>query len=217
MPYQEALQEVACDCRLYPPHRYLPLPAGLSVKLGARQHRPDQREIQQQQAAAIAQEQRRQQLAEERRGRLPSRDARLSILQDEEEDVFWEDADPAPRSSSAPAATRLGGPAQPRRSHRENVGRREAAFRTADQHDTAVSVACAGEQPRFREEERQVLVGLVQQRINEYAARPVHPCSGAGTVTLKVCRPGSVKFTYFCLPFCQSLCMVEARARFGVA
>lgn len=169
------------------------LPAGLPLRLAARQHRPEQEELQQQQAAAIAEAQRQQEQAEERRRRLPSRDAGFSLLLDEEEEVFWEPAGPADGSSSLGAGSSRDGASrpsgQPRRSHKENVGRRELAFRAADQHDIAVSVACAGAQPLFREEERLVLTGLVQQRINDYAsaACPVHPCSGEGTVTLKVC------------------------------
>lgn len=167
--------------------------AALFLRLVPRQHRPSQAELQQQQqAAARAEEQRQQDLAAQRRRRAPSRAAAYSLLNDGEEEVFFENADQDGGSSSSaagPSSSSASRTRPPPRSHKENVARRELAFRAADQQDIATAVACAEAQAAFREEEQRLLAGLVQQRINEYAcsARPPHPCCGDGSVTVKVC------------------------------
>lgn len=106
---------------------------------------------------------------------------------DEEEDVFVDfgldgdvDGVPQPASSSQRQRPTASGQQQ-RRSHTENVRRREETWRTVDQHDIAVSVACAEELARYREEDVQLLVSATQQRVDACASCPPHPCPG-GTV-----------------------------------
>ena len=68
------------------------------MRLGPRQHRPEPAELQRQQAAYVAEQQRLRELAE-----APSRDAGFSLLLDEEEEVYWEPADPID-SGNVPSA-----------------------------------------------------------------------------------------------------------------
>lgn len=107
------------------------------------------------------------------------RTAVLSILLDEDSDVFLGDADfqdePRPASSSQQRST---GGQQPGRSHTENVRRREEAWRSCDQFDTAVSVACAEELARYAEEDVELAVSAVQRRVDALGSSPPHPCLG---------------------------------------
>lgn len=107
------------------------------------------------------------------------RTAALSILLDEDSDVFLGDADfqdePRPACSSQQRST---GGQQPGRSHTENVRRREEAWRSCDQFDTAVSVACAAELARYAEEDVELAVSAVQRRVDALGSTPPHPCLG---------------------------------------
>lgn len=109
----------------------------------------------------------------------------LSLLLDDDADIFADygadaafDSATQAASSSQQRSAPAGGQGQQRRSHTEIVRRREEACRAADRHDIAVSVACAEALAQYREEDVQLLVSAVQQRIDACGSCPPHPCAG---------------------------------------
>ena len=114
-----------------------------AIKVAPRLHRHSQADHERQAAAAAARQAEEEQQRAVRQRRL--RGTSLSLLLDEESDVFadWEgyaDLDGRPQPASSQQRTAPAGSQQQCRSHTENVRRREEAWRAVDQHDIAVSV-----------------------------------------------------------------------------
>ena len=167
------------------------------ARVAPRQYPPSQQDVERGRAALEQFQQQQREVAAARQLQLRNA-AQLrsfpSLLNDDEEDVHydWNLTDPATDGDwegageeGQGASSSASGASHQRRSHTENVRRREVRWREEDKLDIQLTAALAEQLARHKQEDLLSCVNAVQQRIDDYVRSPTHPCPGGGSVSMK--------------------------------